>query len=84
MQRFKHCVDLVDFLEREADIIQQYFEEITDSDHDPASNVEWIYEHILQLFTKWATGITTTMIRQDVLNEMKTFFLHNNTSSLKT
>ena len=67
-----HAVDLVRFLENEVHVILRFLEDSGDTLSENAKNNEWILEHMLQLFSKWATGITTTIIRQDVVNELKT------------
>ena len=67
-----HAVDLVRFLENEAQAILRFLDDSSDHCNEVLKNNEWVIEHMLRLFAKWATGITTTIIRQDVLNELKT------------
>jgi hypothetical protein len=69
---FHHFVDLQTFLDSECTIIQHYLDETKDSYSETPELFESISEQILQLFSKWATGITTTIIRQSVLNELRT------------
>jgi hypothetical protein len=65
-------LDLCDFLSEESLIVKRFFENVSDPAAIQSPSVEVIFEHILQLFTKWATGMTSVIIRQDVLNQLRT------------
>jgi hypothetical protein len=65
-------VDLDEFLRLEYATIHRYLDDTSDSEADDPGLPERVSEYILSLFAKWATGITTTIIRQSFLNELRT------------
>jgi hypothetical protein len=67
---YHHLIDLRDFLAKESSAIISLMPDA--STWESPHYVDVIFEHILQLVAKWATGITTTIIRQGVLNELRT------------
>ena len=64
-------LDLQAFIESENEKIFSYITSRPDSFVEPSFDPSWASEQILELFEKWTTGITRTIMRQDVLNQSK-------------
>jgi hypothetical protein len=71
---YRHTIDLRSFLTTECSIIHDY---MLDPAHawDPL-HYDLVNELILKNIARWATGITTTIIEQGVLNELRTARSH--------
>lgn len=66
-------VDLISFVQKEIEKISEYYEEgSSDSFSQKNFDHNWIAEQILLLFSQWTTGITRTILRQDILNQART------------
>lgn len=66
-------VDLQSYIQAETEKIYEYFERgLSDSFSQKLVDPHWISEQILALFSKWAPGITKTVLRQDILNQART------------
>jgi hypothetical protein len=68
---YRHLVDLALFLENECGVIQRFLSEANDPYSENPQFSPWAHEHILELLSRWSTGITTAIIRQDTLNEIR-------------
>ncbi|OHT06228.1 hypothetical protein TRFO_25781 [Tritrichomonas foetus] len=69
---FHHMLDLQSFMDEENENISSYLTGRADSYSDSIIDSNWTAEQILLLFEKWTTGITRTILRQDVLNQSRT------------
>lgn len=65
-------LDLNSFIQHEVDKISQY-EMPKNQIFDEGIDFNWAAEQILILFTRWTTGLTKTILRQDLLNQRRTF-----------
>lgn len=68
-----HMIDLRSFIEYEFDKIDSFYDlRSSDSFSQKYTDPSWIQEQILLLFSQWTTGITRTILRQDILNQART------------
>jgi hypothetical protein len=66
-------VDLQGFLDTKCEALHDHLEKMSDSYAESPQLSESVSEKILELFSKWAIAIATTMIGHDVLNDQCTF-----------
>ncbi|EAY02824.1 hypothetical protein TVAG_292920 [Trichomonas vaginalis G3] len=65
----KHSLDLRNFIETENEIISEKIEKTLASVDELAHDQNWLTEQILLLIVQWSTGITTTIVEQDVVKK---------------
>ena len=68
-EEFKTALDLRDFIAKQSNEIADYIEKSHSSFDDLSKDTNWIAEQILLLIVKWSTGITTSVIKQDVIKK---------------
>jgi hypothetical protein len=69
MEIHKHTIDLRKFLSEQSAIISDYISRSSNSISELANDKNFINEEILKLIVRWSTGITTTIIQQDVIKK---------------
>lgn len=67
---YHHVVDIGKYLEKQYQVVLSYMQGNSDSQNENQT-YDNIIEAILVLISKWATGITSSIIQQDVLSQAK-------------
>ena len=70
MEKHKHVLDMRKFLSEQFSIISDFISRNPNSINELANDKNWITEEVLKLIVRWSTGITTTIIQQDVIKKV--------------